>query len=414
MVSFIISFLFVTIGLYFLATWLKSAYSFVESKVFFWLVIYHLILSLAYYLYVISTASDSFQYFYTVESRIYGSEWFQYYGVSTSFIEFLTFPFPQWFSFGYEATTMVFTGVGAAGFFFFYIFFKERNITEIKIWGYNLMVIILFLPNLHFWSSSIGKGSVTFFGFSLFFYALNKINTRYLAAIIGAFLLYHVRPHILMVTVVAAILGFLFSTRGVNTWLRSALLMISFLLAFFVVDDVLRLTGINEDNVLDELTSLSDRTRGIKSLMRATSGVDITSYSFPLKVFTFWFRPLFFDAPGLLGFVVSFENVFYLFLFLKIFRLDFITFIRQSDHTIKAALITFLGVSFSLAQISGNLGLALRQKSQVMVLMLFVILKFLEFKALKSEEILVAQQKMAEKHKLWRERFLQKKNAWNS
>ena len=44
----------------------------------------------------------------------------------------------------------------------------------------------------------------------------------------------------------------------------------------------------------------------------------------------------------------------------------------------KASVLTFLGVSAALAQIAGNLGIAMRQKSQVMILIMFVILKFMD------------------------------------
>jgi hypothetical protein len=75
---------------------------------------------------------------------------------------------------------------------------------------------------------------------------------------------------------------------------------------------------------------------------------------------------------------VSFENVFYLIIFSKLFRWSFIDFFKRSDHVVKASFLTFLGVSFALAQVSGNLGIAMRQKSQVMILMMFVILKFMD------------------------------------
>jgi hypothetical protein len=96
------------------------------------------------------------------------------------------------------------------------------------------------------------------------------------------------------------------------------------------------------------------------------------------KLFTFLYRPLFFDAPGMLGLFVSIENVIYIYLTLKLFRADFFKFLWASDSMVKTALISFITVSLVLAQISGNLGLAIRQKSQVMILLMFVILKFMD------------------------------------
>ena len=50
---------------------------------------------------------------------------------------------------------------------------------------------------------------------------------------------------------------------------------------------------------------------------------------------------------------------------------------------VKTALFSFLTVAIALAQISGNLGLAIRQKSQVMILFLFVIVAFMDSEKMK-------------------------------
>jgi hypothetical protein len=113
-------------------------------------------------------------------------------------------------------------------------------------------------------------------------------------------------------------------------------------------------------------------------LSKATSGIDIANYSIPEKLFAFWFRPLFFDAPGVLGFMVSFENLLYLLFFIYTLRWSYIRYLWSADAIVKTSLFTFLGVSFALAQISANLGLAMRQKSQVMILIFFVILMFMD------------------------------------
>jgi hypothetical protein len=137
-------------------------------------------------------------------------------------------------------------------------------------------------------------------------------------------------------------------------------------------------------------------THRATELTKASSGVDITSYSLPFQVFTFLYRPLFFDASGALALIVSFENVFYLLMTLKILNLKGIRYLITSNFLVKTCLFGFLTVTIALAQISGNLGLAMRQKSQVMILFLFVVLAFLD----------------SEKTKLYRAHMLkQRRNA---
>jgi hypothetical protein len=110
------------------------------------------------------------------------------------------------------------------------------------------------------------------------------------------------------------------------------------------------------------------------------------------------YRPLFFDAPGVLGLIVSFENVFYLLITLRLLSLKGIGFLLRSNFLVKTAFVSFLTVTIALAQIAGNLGLAMRQKSQVMILFLFVIVSFLDTE--KLIEYRLAMRRQARKLRL--------------
>ena len=99
---------------------------------------------------------------------------------------------------------------------------------------------------------------------------------------------------------------------------------------------------------------------------RTGSGVDITNYSFPLKAFTFLYRPLFFDINGILAVVASVENFILLcFTGLVIFRKPYKAF-RKSNFLIKGILLYFLLGTVAFSLILGNLGIMLRQKNMLM------------------------------------------------
>ncbi len=395
MISVVFLFIFLIGFSLWFAQSLNESHPHTKLSVFRLLILYHIILSLTYYLYAVFNNSDSWYYHYKIENKVNGDSWWNYYGVSTAFIEFVGYPFVNFFGFSYEAMMILFSWFGLLGFFYFYIVLNERMRYKHTFMGYDLLTIIVLLPNLHFWSASFGKGSIIFLGFGLYFYALNKINERWVAGVIGAIIIYHVRPHILFVVMLASAWGFIFSTRGISLTLRVMVILVSVGAFYYIKEDVMALTGLNEETLFQDSSTLSNRAAG---LMKANSGVDISSYSFPMKLFTFWFRPLFIDAPGILGIIVSFENFFYLIMFSKLFRGGFISFFRQSDHVVKASVLTFFGVSAALAQISGNLGIAMRQKSQVMILMMFVILKFMDEYRFNSE-LLAEQRKLRQDRK---------------
>jgi hypothetical protein len=350
---------------------------------------YHTLLAFAYYMYALFNPSDSGNYFLKALAKAKGDNWLDYFGISTQFIDFMAFFLVDKLGFTYESCMAFFSWLGFLGFLFFYIFFKERIKSAPRIFGFDGISLIFLLPNLHFWASSMGKGSVIFFGFGLFFFSLNRPGLRLWAMLLGGWIIFQIRPHIFYVILLAVGLGYTFSTKGVAIGYRVAILLFAAFLLFYIYEDILTLTGLEDDSILD--SNISHRAR---ELSKSTSGIDLSSYSIPEKLFAFWFRPLFFDAPGALGLIVSFENLFYLLFFARLFRPSGLRFVATSDALVKTCLLTFVGVSFALAQISGNLGLAMRQKSQVMILMMFVILKFLDEQKILQLRNVMARKKM--------------------
>jgi hypothetical protein len=364
---------------------MKVKYPFIDAALLKNLFYYHILLSLAYYGYVMFNPSDSKGYYMNIIQDFRGDTWFSLYGTSTIFIEFVAYPFIKFLGFSYEAMMALFSFFGYLGFLYFYIFFRENIRFKHYFLGKDLLSVIFFLPNLHFWSASLGKGAFIFLGIGLFFFGISNVKRRIVAIIIGGMIIYHVRPHIMLVMLVSCTIGFVFSSKGISMAWRIVFLTGAVMAFFFIFKDVLSLVGMDEENFSSEGLNLTHRA---KELSKATSGVDITNYSLPMQVFTFLYRPLFVDAPGALGLIVSFENVFYLAITLKM-----LTSFKGLRHLItgsflsKSAFFSFITVSIALAQISGNLGLAMRQKSQVMILFMFVIISFMDEEKMKEWKI---------------------------
>lgn len=347
-----------------------------KPGVFHLLFFYHLLFFVIYYLYAQSTTSDSFEYYRKVEEFYRGDTWLDFYGIGTIFIEFVAFPFIHYLNFSYEAMMLLFSYLGYLGFFYFYLFIAETTVFKHKIWGIDFILLLLFLPNMHFWSVSFGKGSIILCGIGLFCYGISNFRQRWLMLIIGALIIYQVRVHILLLLVVALFIGSIFSSKGISTVQKIGIVALSLLLLSPLLNSFLEYTGIQEADT--EAFEAFAEKRG-SGLTGATSGVEINNYNQFEKLFAFLFRPLFFDAPGALGLIVSFENLLYLFLFIKLFSIRFVRFLISSHWVIKFSLIAFLGISVALAQVSGNLGLAIRQKSQIMFLFFFVLLAYADW-----------------------------------
>lgn len=337
------------------------------------LFVYHVLLSVAYYFYILFNASDSRVYY---DSAFRTSDWISLYGTSTTFIKFLNYPWVRFLGFSYEAAMALFSFFGYLGFAYFYLLFREQIKFKHDFMGMDLGRLIFLLPNLHFWSGSLGKGSVIFLGIAWLVFGLSQFRSRILYVVLGGLIVYHVRPHIMLVMLVSFSLAFVFTAKGISLSSRVLFLGGAAIAFFFIYRDVLTLIGISEDQMIVDGLDLTHRA---SELSKATSGIDITNYSLPMQVFTFLYRPLFFDAPGALGFIVSFENVFYILITLRVLlHVSGWRFLAFGSFISKGAFLSFLSVSIALAQISGNLGLAIRQKSQVMILFMFVILAYLD------------------------------------
>ncbi|MGE0772976.1 MAG: hypothetical protein AB7K37_14770 [Cyclobacteriaceae bacterium] len=369
----ILLWLLTLVGAYFLIDRLTVKFRFLERRFLVILFFYHSALAVVYYFYALSNPSDSIAYYKKVVINYRGPDWLSFYGTGTTFVEFVGYPLIKFMGLTYESVMVLFSFLGFVGFIYFLVLFKEWIKLKHRVFSIELLTLTFFLPNLHFWSSSFGKGSLIFFGLGLFFFAIGKPAERIISLLLGAYVVYMIRPHIFFVVLVAIVIGYIFSTKGISAVYRLVTLIFAGIVLFYIYDDILKFTGLEDDSIFDPDFS----ERAIK-LTRATSGIDIANYNLAEKLFAFWFRPLFFDAFGVLAYVVSVENLLYLLIFAYLLQPKAVRYLFRANSITKACYLTFFGASVALAQISGNLGLAMRQKSQVMILMLFVILKFLD------------------------------------
>jgi hypothetical protein len=370
----------------------QKKFSFFSIPLMNKLYLYHILFWGIYYTYTIFNKSDSRTYF--ARSAEFQGSWIDLFKSGTTFISFVAYPFTNLLGFSYEMAMLLFAWFGYLGFIHFYIFFKENVNLKLQLWGYDLLLILLFLPNMHFWTASLGKGSLIFMGIGLFAYAMRFPQQRLFALVLGSVTVYMIRPHMFMFLGLGAVLGYFTGREKVPVY-QKVLVYLAFAGGIIVMSDqILAMANINEEDVVGSFQDFSQVQAG--RLSSAGSGVDITSYPLPLKLFTFWFRPLFVDAPGALGLFVSFENLLYVILAYKLVDKDFIPFLKKSTSLVKMSLVIFITSSIALSFVMSNLGIAMRQKSMVMYFLFFVIISFLEFKKQKKINLFLLKKKKLE------------------
>jgi hypothetical protein len=332
----------------------------------------HFLMTIAYIITASYSSSDSFAYFKKSSET---ETWGDLFGTGTIFISFLGWIFAHLMNLSYYSVMLIFSFFGFLSTLVFYITAKE-NIELKPVWGHFTYVELVFLlPNLHYWSSSLGKGSVILFGLASFAFGLSRFDRRILPLITGAILIYMVRPHILFTMILSIMLGVLLTSSGIKWYLRWFIFLTATIVFFSISDNVVEYAETDSLNILNS-SSLSHR---VQELSKATSGIDIQNYNIFMKMFTFWFRPLFFDGTSAVSLVASVENLFYLFMFIIIIR-DGILNWRHWNGWFKICFFFFLLGSVILAQVSGNLGIAMRQKAQMMPFFFIIFCKALTYR----------------------------------
>jgi hypothetical protein len=228
----------------------------------------HFLLSTAYMVYAANTTSDSIAYYTKTTAAV---NWLELWGIGTPFIHFLAWPFASLFGLSYYATMIIFSYFGFIAVLLFYITAKE-NISLKPVWM-NLtgIELVFLLPNLHFWSSSLGKGSVILLGLAFFTYGLSRFNRRFIAMAIGGFLTFMIRPHILFTAVVSIMLGVILTNSGIKPYLRWFIFLAAGIIFIYISDDVLKFA---ETDSLDILSSSSLSHRAAE-LGKATSALGV-------------------------------------------------------------------------------------------------------------------------------------------
>ncbi len=380
----------------------KKKYPYLNTSLLMNLFFYHTLFFGIYFTYAMFRPSDSKRYY---QVSYFADSWLEHFKSGTDFISFLAIPFVK-MGFSYADMMLLFSWFGYLGFLYAYLFFRENIPEKVKIFGVDFLMLLLFLPNMHFWTASLGKGSIIFLGLMMMAYAIRNPRKRIISLAIGAFLVYMVRPHVMLFVMVGILFGYFFGREKVGIGTKIFILISFFVFLFIASDSILKLVNLeNSENLTQDFLEYSE-LQSQRLAESSGSGVDMNNYSLPFKFFTFWFRPLFIDAPNALGLITSFENLLYLLIFFKILHKDFFVFLRKSPRIVKTSITIFLLATFALTFLMSNLGIIMRQKSQVMYFAFFVIYYYLAVKQFYRRK--AWQEKMKKRKKLNEQLILSK------
>ena len=234
----------------------------------------------------------------------------------------------------------------------------------------NIPYIILLLPGMSFWTSVIGKDSIAFFAVCLALFASINLKKRHYLFILASIVMFAVRPHIAAIMLISMTFSFTFEEK-LPFLHKLVLLLIASTVNVSLIRFVLNYSGLGDTTSMADVTDYMGLRQGYNQ--EGGAGIDISSMSLPEQFFAYLFRPLFFDAPGILGIIVSFENCFTLTIFLPFFIKGIRkVFSRRPPGAIYNLIFLTLGLVV-LATTTANLGISIRQKTMLLPSLFYLI-----------------------------------------
>ena len=275
----------------------------------------------------------------------------------------------------YFTGTMIYTVIGFIAITYFYRIAILLVPYNSKYRGYNLFPLLFFMPNMHLWSCTAGKDTICFFSGAIFCYGILKPYKRIPYLIIALLLSYAVRPHIALFLVLGYGMAFAFSNK-MSLFQRSLFAIVFIVAAFLILPSVMGYAKIEETS-LESFSEFSDQKAGLLSRASVGSRIDISSYPLPLKLFTFLYRPLFFDINGIPALLASIENLFLLILSIRVFKNRPIETFKKAPVAIKGLLLYLIIGTFAFSQSLGNLGIIIRMRNMFLPgLLIFFLWSF--------------------------------------
>jgi len=299
----------------------------------------------------------------------------------TEIMYLINYIFANIFALSFTTGMLLYSFLGMWGFVLILATVKSfipdlRVLRGFKIYGIPVYPLVFLLPNTHFWSVGIGKDTLLFFAVSLFIYSLLALSKRFISMVVAVAIAYFLRPHVLLFMVAGFALPYVFSPRF--NIIQKVLMGGAMLALFFpLLNSVLAFAKIDQLST-EHLESFHESKAAALSV--AGSGIDLSALPYPLKVLTFLFRPLFFDAHNVLAVVASIENLIQLFLVLFLLKNRFVRFLRKADFIVKGSFFYYMIGAIAFAPMMSNLGIIIREKNMLMPGFLIFVLTAIQFK----------------------------------
>ncbi|WP_200977041.1 hypothetical protein [Echinicola sp. 20G] len=333
-----------------------------------YLLFYHLFFSLFFTWYIVSFGGDSQGYWRLGMQQVLidGEEtWMKYFGESTTFILWLCYIPSKILGLSYLTGNILFGFLGFIGVRYLFVMTAELFPLNHKVLNIPLFPTIFYMANFNFWTAGVGKDSICFWAIAWFMFAIQKYDSRWWQGLLAFFFVYMARPHMGQALIGGTAIAIIFGSEMRREY-KVSLGVLALFGTIYLSSHTLEVIKLDELS-MESLESYTGTKMKNLSSGNVGSGVDMSNYPLPFKVFTYLYRPIFIDAHNIMSFLSSIENALYLWLSFFIIRNWTTEAIRDMPVFLKVGFVTFIPVTLAFANSLGNLGVIMRMKNMMMI-----------------------------------------------
>ena len=368
--------LFLTVSVYSIERTCRMEKEFASRTFLYLLFAYRIIFTLFYPLYYGHTA-DSADYYYAYSNQLQTFDLES--GFGTGFITLLTKILSQFFGLSYIACFFFFSFFGFLAFKKLYVFISKHIFNSYNLGNNRLLILLFFLPSFHLWSVDLGKDPLVFYGITLCIHFLyNQTFPNFLFYTFGNALIFVIRPHIAFAILITSFFIIFLSSDKIRRIYKLILIGLSVYAGYLAVPFLLDYLGLG-DNPIERFYEITERYNSIYN--GSNAGVDMSNYSYPFKIFTFLFRPLFIDSPNAFALITSLENLILLLITIRMLlsKISYRLFFKENLLYRFSVCYTLLA-SLILIHTGNNLGMFSRYRNVVIPFTLIFVAAFFELK----------------------------------
>jgi len=319
--------------------------------------------------------SDALRYFVDAQKA---SSWFSLFGLSTTFVRFLNYPFIKWLGFNYLSLALLYSSLSFFSYFKLWAIARKLNPNKLKFSLQEAMLLFfLFLPSFHMWTSAVGKDTLVFFLTTSVLGLVIDKKSKIVSYVPYLCLALFIRPY-LPIFLFAAF-GIIYLMKYFNN-ARKVFISL-FILVFGSISVIIVLNKLDIDPLTYFETQLNfvSRYSNYKKEIVGGSYIDPNTLSITERIFAFLYRPIFYDAQNISQIYISVENLCFIFATTWLLARCCLKSIKSSFAVKLMSLYVIIFVLVKSYSIY-NLGLANRQKFQIYPILIFLIYYYLGYK----------------------------------